>query len=164
MDGDLVGEQRDAAARLAVEADDVAGLEGEDVLDGQVGVGRPRRARDLDAAQRGVDRLAVSSSSPAGPAPSRCEKAAETGEMAQNGTSSDSVEEVRAMRASMVSERVGSLNGATCAFSVVRLERAERELDLGDVLPDQRELAEHRAEEAARQRQSISVRRRSFGA
>ena len=58
VDRDLVGEQRDAAARLAVEADDVAGLESEDVLDRQVRVGHLGAHGDLDAAQRGVDGLA----------------------------------------------------------------------------------------------------------
>ena len=56
------------------------------------------------------------------------------------------------MRASTVSDSVGSLNGGDLRVLRRALERAERELDVGDVVPDQRELAEHRLEQAAGER------------
>jgi hypothetical protein len=58
VDGYLVGVQGDAVGGLAVEAQDVAGLEAEDVLDRHVRVGDLGAHGDLDAAQGRVDSLA----------------------------------------------------------------------------------------------------------
>src|SRR4051812_2165874 len=118
----------------------------------------------ISTPRRAASTASAASSEPEAPAPSRCEKAAATGAIAQYGTSSDSVDDVRAMRASIVSDSVGSLNGAICAFSVLPSSAARlsstsaTSCQISDswlsIVPNSRR-------ESA---QSISVRRRSLGA